>query len=98
MKAAYFLIAIAIVMIFFLVELFSPFLKSIFVSILLAVATSSLSLYLESRFKSRVLASAFMTIGLTALFFIPILYCIFSFANFFNQVDQQLLIENLNDM
>ena len=39
-----------------------------------------------------------MTVGLTALFFIPVLYCIFSFANFFNQVDQQLLIKNLSDM
>ena len=98
MKAAYFLIAIAIVMIFFMVELFDPFLKSIFVSVLLAIATSSLSLYLEEKFKSRILASGFMTIGLTALFFIPVLYCIFSFANFFNQVDQQLLIKNLSDM
>lgn len=98
MKAAYFLIAIAIVMIFFMVELFDPFLKSIFVSVLLAIATSSLSLFLEKKFKSRILASGLMTIGLTALFFIPVLYCIFSFANFFNQVDQQLLIQNLSDM
>ena len=98
MKAAYFLIAIAIVMIFFMVELFDPFLKAIFVSVLLAIATSSLSLYLEEKFKSRILSSGFMTIGLTALFFIPVLYCIFSFANFFNQVDQQLLIKNLSDM
>uniref|UniRef100_UPI004048DA28 AI-2E family transporter n=1 Tax=Aliarcobacter sp. TaxID=2321116 RepID=UPI004048DA28 len=98
MKAVYFLIAIAIVMIFFMVELFSPFLKSICVSVLLAVATSSLTLYLENRLKSRIFATSFMTIGLTALFFIPILYCIFSFANFFNQLDQQILIKNLNDM
>ena len=98
MKAAYFLIAIAIVMIFFMVELFDPFLKAIFVSVLLAIATSSLSLYLEEKFKSRILSSGFMTVGLTALFFIPVLYCIFSFANFFNQVDQQLLIKNLSDM
>lgn len=98
MKAAYFLIAIAIVMIFFMVELFNPFLKAIFVSVLLAIATSSLSLYLEEKFKSRILSSGFMTIGLTALFFIPVLYCIFSFANFFNQVDQQLLIKNLSEM
>lgn len=98
MKAVYFLIAIAIVMIFFMVELFSPFLKSICVSVLLAVATSSLTLYLENRLKSRIFATSFMTIGLTALFFIPILYCIFSFANFFNQLDQQILIKNLSDM
>jgi predicted PurR-regulated permease PerM len=98
LKAVYFLVAIAIVMIFFMVELFNPFLKSIFVSILLAVATSSVTVYLENRFKSRILATSFMTIGLTSLFFIPVLYCIFSFANFFNQVDQQELIRNLSDM
>lgn len=98
MKAVYFLIAIAIVMIFFIVELFNPFLKSIIVSVLLAVATSSVTIYLENRFRSRILATSFMTVGLTALFFIPVLYCIFSFANFFNQVDQEVLINNLSDM
>jgi predicted PurR-regulated permease PerM len=98
LKAVYFLIAIAIVMIFFIVELFNPFLKSIIVSVLLAVATSSATIYLENRFRSRILATSFMTVGLTALFFIPVLYCIFSFANFFNQVDQEVLINNLSDM
>jgi predicted PurR-regulated permease PerM len=98
LKAAYFLVAIAIVMIFFMVELFNPFLKSIIVSVLLAVATSSLTLYLENILKSRLLATSVMTIVLSALFFIPILYCIFSFANFFNQIDQVTLINNLNDM
>lgn len=98
MKAAYFLIAIAIVMIFFMVELFNPFLKAICVSLLLAVATSSLTLYLENRLKSRFFATSIMTIALTSLFFIPILYCIFSFADFFNKVDQVSLIKNLDDM
>ncbi|MBY0540966.1 MAG: AI-2E family transporter, partial [Campylobacterales bacterium] len=98
MKAAYFLIAIAIVMIFFMVELFDPFLKSIFVSLLLVVATSTLTLYLENTLKSRFFATAIMTIALTSLFFIPILYCIFSFADFFTKVDQVSLIKNLNDM
>ncbi len=98
MKAAYFLIAIAIVMIFFMVELFNPFLKAICVSLLLAVATSSLTLYLENRLNSRFFATSIMTIALTSLFFIPILYCIFSFADFFNKVDQVSLIKNLDDM
>ena len=98
MKAAYFLIAIAIVMIFFMVELFNPFLKAICVSLLLAVATSSLTLYLENRLKSRFFATSIMTIALTSLFFIPMLYCIFSFADFFNKVDQVSLIKNLDDM
>ncbi len=98
MKAVYFLVAIAIVMIFFMVELFNPFLKSICVSVLLAVATSSVTLYIENRLRSRIIATSIMTIGLTSLFFIPILYCIFSFANFFNQVDKEVLINNLSEM
>jgi predicted PurR-regulated permease PerM len=98
LKAAYFLIAIAIVMIFFMIELFDPFLKSIFVSLLLVVATSTLTLYLENNLKSRFFATTIMTIGLTSLFFIPILYCIFSFADLFTKVDQTSLINNLNDM
>ena len=98
MKAAYFLIAIAIVMIFFMIELFDPFLKSIFVSLLLVVATSTLTLYLENNLKSRFFATTIMTIGLTSLFFIPILYCIFSFTDLFTKVDQTSLINNLNDM
>jgi predicted PurR-regulated permease PerM len=98
LKAVYFLIAIALLTIYFMVELFSPFLKSMFVALLLTVATSSLTTYFENRLKTRVLATTVMTIGLTALFFLPILYCIFSFANFFNHVNQQELIASLNDL
>ena len=94
MKPIYFLIFIATVTVFFIVELFSPFLKAMFVALLLAVATNSLSLYLETRLKSRVISATFMTMVLAAIFFIPVMYCIFSFANFFNQVDQQVLLKN----
>ena len=98
MKAVNFLIAIAIVMIFFMVELFNPFLKAICVSILLAIATNTLTQYVQKKLKSRVIASTIMTVALTSLFFIPIIYCIFSFANFFNQVDQQTLVNTLDGM
>lgn len=98
MKPVYFLIAIAIVTIFFMVELFSPFLKAMFVALLLAVATSSLSLFLENRLKSRIAATSVMTIGLAGIFFIPVMYCIFSFANFFNQIDQQALIKGFESI
>ncbi len=98
MKATYFLIAIAIVMIFFMVELFNPFLKAICVASLLAIATNTLTLILEKKLKSRIISTSIMTIMLTSLFFIPLIYCIFSFANFFNQVDQQTLISTLDEM
>ena len=93
MKPVYFLIAIAVVTIFFMVELFSPFLKAMFVALLLAVATNSLTFFLENRLKSRVAATSVMTVGLAAIFFIPVMYCIFSFANFFNHIDQQAMIK-----
>ena len=98
MKATYFLIAIAIVMIFFMVELFNPFLKAICVASLLAIATNTLTLILEDKLKSRIISTSIMTIMLTSLFFVPLVYCIFSFANFFNQVDQQTLISTLDEM
>ena len=98
MKAVNFLIAIAVVMIFFMVELFNPFLKAICVSVLLAIATNTLTQYIQKKSKSRIIATSIMTIALTSLFFIPIIYCIFSFANFFNQVDQQTLVSTLDGM
>ena len=98
MKAVNFLIAIAVIMIFFMVELFEPFLKAICVSVLLAIATNTLTQYIQKKSKSRIIATSIMTIALTSLFFIPIIYCIFSFANFFNQVDQQTLVSTLDGM
>jgi hypothetical protein len=44
------------------------------------------------------LKSSIMTITLTSIFFVPIVYCIFSFINFFNQMDQQSLIHILDQM
>lgn len=98
MKASYFLIAIAVVMIFFMVELFNPFLKAICVAILLTIATNSLTIILDKKIKIKILSSSVMTVGLASLFFLPILYCIFAFANFFNQVDPESLIKSLTDM
>ncbi len=98
MKATYCLIAIAMVMIYFMTELFNPFLKAICVAVLLAVATSSVTEYIERKSKSRIIASSIMTITLTSIFFVPLVYCIFSFINFFNQVDQQSLITILDQM
>lgn len=98
MKEVYFIIAIALVSIFFMLQLFDPYLKPLLVALLLTIATSSLTKYLESKLKTRILASSIMTFSLTALFFLPVLYCIFSFANFFNKINKQQLINNLNDI
>ena len=98
MKPVYFLIFIAAVTVFFMVELFSPFLKAMFVALLLAVATNSLTIFLDNRLKSRIAASTIMTLSLAGIFFIPVMYCIFAFANFFNQIDQQALIQSFDSI
>lgn len=97
MKTPYFLIAIVLILLFFMVELFNPFLKAIIVSILLTISTVSLNIKMQKYFKYRVVSSSVLTILMAALFFLPILYCILSFVSFFNKVDQQLLISNLDN-
>lgn len=96
MKPQNFLIALSIVTIFFILELFSPFLKPIIVALLLAVATNTLNIYFKRYITNRFLSSIFMTILLTSIFFIPVLYCIFSFASLINKIDQEALISIYN--
>lgn len=92
MKPQYFLIALAIVTIFFMFQLFSPFLKPMIVALLLAVATNSLNIYLRRHIPNPFMSSSIVTILLTIIFFVPVLYCIFSFASLINKIDQKALI------
>ena len=98
MKPAYFLMLLAFVLFYFLIELFDPFLKSISVAALLTIATNSMFLRINNKLKNRAFSTTIFTLAMTALFFLPILYCIISFATFFNQVDQQHLIQNLTEI
>lgn len=98
MKPLYFLIAITLVTLYFLFELFNPYIKSIFVALLLAVATNSLNTYFRNRIPSKFISSFLMTVILTLVFFIPLLYCIFSFASLINSIDQAALINMVNKL
>ena len=91
MKPQYFLILIGTITLYFLFELFSPYLKAMVVALLLAVATNSLTVYMTAKIPSKFISSFVMTIFLTLVFFIPLLYCIFSFATLINSIDQQAL-------
>lgn len=98
MKPQHFLIAIAIAILFFLFELFNPFLKAIFVALLLTVATNTLDIFITHRVKSQTISAIIMTIILAIIFFVPVMYCIFSFANYINQLDQQALMKNYSQI
>ncbi len=96
MKPQYFVIALTVVTLFFMLQLFSPFLKPMIVALLLAVATNSLNIYFKRQIPNQFISSSLMTILLTAIFFIPVLYCIFSFATLINKIDQKALLEIYN--
>lgn len=98
MKPQYFLIAITVGVLFFLIELFQPFLKAIFVAFLLSIATNTMENFFTFRLKSHTLSAMFMTIILAAIFFIPVMYCIFSFANFINQINEQAIINSFDNI
>ena len=93
MKPQYFLIALTMTTLFFMYELFNPFIKPMIVALLLAVATNSMNNYFKKSITNNFLSSILITVILTALFFIPVLYCIFSFASLINQIDQKALFE-----
>lgn len=93
MKPQYFLVALTIVTLFFMLELFDPFIKPMIVALLLAVATNSMNIYFKRLIPNNFLSSSLMTIFLTAIFFVPVLYCIFSFATLINKIDQKALFE-----
>ncbi|WP_375724455.1 AI-2E family transporter [Arcobacter sp. KX21116] len=95
MKPQYFLILIGAITLYFLIELFHPFLKAMSVALLLAVATNTLSINVSTKIKNKFLSSTLMTIILTFVFFIPLLYCVFSFATLINNIDQQALSKML---
>ncbi len=92
MKPQYFLLTIAAVVLYFLSDLFEPFLKAILVAILLVVATNSFHTLIFSKLKNRFLSSFFVTLFLGAVFFTPLLYFIFSFVNYTTQIDQNTLV------
>jgi len=95
LKPQYFLIVIGAITLYFLFELFSPYLKAMIVALLLAVATNSMGTYITAKIPSKFISSLVMTLFLTFVFFIPLLYCLFSFATLINNIDQQALAKML---
>ena len=93
MKPQYFLIGLTVVTIFFMLQLFDPFLKPIIVALLLAVATNSMNVYFKHHIPNQFISASIITILLTLIFFVPVLYCIFSFASLINRIDQKALFE-----
>jgi len=92
MKPIHFLSVVLVATLVILWQLFDPFLKSIFVALLLAISTNSIKQKIESKLNSKILVSISMTLLLGLLFFLPLLYFISTFLHYINIVDQDSLI------
>ena len=92
MKPQYFLITIAAISLYFLSDLFAPFLKPIIVAVLLSVATSSIYDIINRRCKTTITTTICMTIILSAVFFVPLVYFIFNIVGFANSIDQEVVM------
>lgn len=72
-------------------RVYEPFLQNILVASLLAIATSKVNIYIESKLKSSFISSIILTSLLGFLFFIPLLYFLSSFIIYLNSVDKTIL-------
>jgi predicted PurR-regulated permease PerM len=92
MKPIHFLSSLLILTLVLLWQLFDPFLKSLFVALLLAIATNSIKMILEFKLKSITLVSITMSLLLGLLFFVPLLFFIVEFVNYIDKFSQDELI------
>ncbi len=92
MKPQYFLIGLALLTLFFLLELFSPFLKAMLVALLLTMATSSLYAFVYKKIKIASLTSLLFSFLIAVIFFVPLVYFIISIASFLSNIDKTLII------
>jgi predicted PurR-regulated permease PerM len=79
-------------------QLFDPFLKSLFVALLLAIATNSIKQTIQVRINSKLITSISMTLLLGLLFIVPILYFISTFIQYANTLNQDSVLPIYNDI
>jgi predicted PurR-regulated permease PerM len=78
--------------------LYEPFLSSIVISILLAIATSNMYIFLEKYLKYKILSAIVATIILALMFFFPISYFFIQIASFLNSIDTVSIKEFIHEI
>lgn len=98
MKPQHFIVALALLTGYWVLELYAPFLQNILIGALLAIATSEIQLNISKRIRNKITASLVSTSVLFVLFFAPITYFALNFASYvqnFNVADVRLLVDEL---
>jgi len=82
-----FLLGLFLVVLYFVWYLYRPFLMPMAIASLLAIATSSLYMYFDRKYKSSMIKAIILTVILGLIFFAPIVYALNSLASFVNNFD-----------
>jgi predicted PurR-regulated permease PerM len=91
-----FLIAFFLVVLYWVIKLYEPFLVVITVAGLLSIATYNINLYFKKYLKNKTLSAIVSTLLLFILFFVPIIYIITSAGEIFNNFDSTLADNTIN--
>ncbi len=91
MKPQYFVALLFAISLYFMYELYSPFLLAIIIAILLAISTSNLQIFFLKYLKNRLLASMLSTTLLAVLFFVPLGYFLIELSTKLSTTDPQTI-------
>jgi len=91
-----FLLIIFLVVFYWVLKLYQPFLMVITIASLLSLATYNINNQIENIFKNRTISALVSTILLFILFFAPIVYTITSIGNVVNNFEPQIVDKTLS--
>ncbi len=91
-----FLIAIFLVVLYWVIKLYEPFLVVITVAVLLSIATYNINIYIRKHIGGKTLSATISTMLLFVLFFAPIIYIITSAGEVINNFDISLVDKTIN--
>lgn len=91
-----FLIALFLVVLYWIIKLYEPFLVVMTVATLLSIATHNINSYFRKHLKNRMFSATISTLILFILFFAPIIYIITSAGEIFNNFDNSLVDKTIN--
>ncbi len=91
-----FLFGLFLAVVYFVWYLYKPFLLPIAIASLLAIATSSLYIWLDSKYKTSMIKSIILTIFLTIIFFVPMFYALNAISLVANNFDISVVEKLVN--
>jgi len=91
MNKSAFLLGLFLLVLYFVWYLYRPFLMPMAIASLLAIATSSMYVYCDQKYKSPMIKAIILTVILGLIFFAPIVYALNSLAMFVNNFDVTII-------